>query len=149
MKRVSVLAAAIKSTIRILPVAGEPGYPPPSEIAAGLADIIRSRLGPIERLTFASAAVMALDRDARQGLIEAAGRGRQAEEQPVSGVEPEMWRRVCREHRRPALTPKQKRQAAVISFDDSPRETLARAWAGATDRDRRDIVEKATGGACA
>ena len=64
---------------------------------------------------------------------------------PFPGVDPELFRKVCWEHRWPALTPEQKRRAAAISFDDTPRETLAAAWAGATDRDRRDLIDRATG----
>ena len=56
------------------------------------------------------------------------------------------WMNHCRDQRRrPAITAAEKRRAAAISFDDSPRATLAAAWAGATDRDRRDLIERVTG----
>lgn len=64
---------------------------------------------------------------------------------PFPGVDPEMFRRVSREHRSPPLTPTQQRRADAISFDDTPRETLAAAWAGASEQDRRDLIERATG----
>ncbi len=141
--------SAVAIALRILPSCGDPGYPSPGELAAGLAIILRARCGPMERLTLASAALMALDRDARQELTQAAERDRQAEEFPFPGVNPEMFRRVCREHRSPPLTRIEKRRADAIQFDDSPRATLAAAWAGASDRDRRDLVNRATGRAAA
>ena len=143
--RLDRASAAVANALRVLPAAGEPGYPSPGEIAAGLALILRARCGPMERLTLASAALMALDRDARQDLLHAAERDRQAEEFPFPGVDPELWARVCREHRPPPLTPIEKRRAAAIQFEDTPRAVLAAAWAGASDRDCRDLVNRATG----
>ncbi len=142
-------ARALIAALRLLPVAGEPGYPPPGEIAARLAHILRARFDPMERLCLASAAVMALDQDGRQALIEAAEHDQQAEEWPFLGVDPDPSNRVCRKHRPPPLTPAQKQRADAISFDGSPRETLAAAWAGATERNRRDLVARATGRAAA
>ena len=56
------------------------------------------------------------------------------------------WLDHCRgRRRRPPLTRAQKKRAVAIAFDDSPRETLVSAWAGATDRDRRDLLKRATG----
>ena len=147
--RLDRASAAVANALRVLPAAGEPGYPSPGEIAAGLALIFRVRYGPMERLTLASAAMMALDADARHELTQAAERDRQAEEFPFPGVDPEMFRRVCREHRSPPLTPIEKRRADAIQFDDSPRAILAAAWAGASDRDRRDLVNRVTGRAAA
>ena len=50
-----------------------------------------------------------------------------------------------RRHRPPPLTKIEQRRAAAITFDDSPRAILAAAWAGASDRDRRDLVNRVTG----
>jgi hypothetical protein len=122
--------------LRVLPVAGDPGYSSPGDIAADLATIFRKRLGPCERLTVASAAMLSLDPDARDTLIQAAERARKAEQ---------VFRRIGRRHRPPPLTPVEQRRADAISFDDTPRETLAAAWAGASERDRRDLVARATG----
>jgi hypothetical protein len=108
----------------------------PGDLAAGLATIFRKRLGPCERLTLASAAMLALDPDSRDLLIQAAERGKRAER---------VFRRAGHRHRAPSLTPIERRRAAAISFDDTPRETLAAAWSGASDKDRRDLVALATG----
>jgi len=56
--------------MRILPVAGEPGYMSPFELAVGLSDIYHKHLGPCERLCLASAALMSLDRDTAEQLAE-------------------------------------------------------------------------------
>ncbi len=149
MQRLDRASAAVANALRVLPAAGEPGYPSPGEIAAGLATIFRDRYGPMERLTLASAAMMALDPDARHELTQAAERDRQADDWPFPGVDPELWARVCREHRPPSLTKIEQRRAAAIQFDDTPRAILATAWAGASDRDRRDLVNRATGRAAA
>ncbi len=149
MRRLDRASTAVANAFRVLPVAGEQGHMSPGEIAAGLALIFRARYGPMERLTLASAALMALDPDARRKLTEAAERDRQAKEFPFPGVDPEMWARVCREHRPPPLTKIEKRRAAAIQFEDTPRAILAAAWAGASDRDRRDLVNRATGRAAA
>jgi hypothetical protein len=103
----------------------------------------------MERLTIASAALMALDRDLRQELIQSAERDRKVKEWMLPGVDPELWARVCREHRRPPLTKIEQRRADAIQFDDTPRAILASAWVGATDRDQRDLIHRAIGRAAA
>ena len=70
-KRLHCLGDAIGSALSLLPVAGEPGYPSPGELAAGLAMVLRARLGPCERLGFASAGMLSLDRDDAEELAEA------------------------------------------------------------------------------
>ncbi len=110
------------------------------EAAADLAAILRKRLRPCERLTLASAAMLSLDPDSRDLLIQAAERGKRAER---------VFRRVGRRHRAPPLTKIEQRRADAISFDDTPRETLAAAWSGASDKDRRDLVARATARAAA
>ena len=143
MKRLDRTGAAIANALRILPYAGEPGYPAPGELAGDLAFILRGLCGPMELVTLASASVLALDDDTRKELVGAAERD-SAPPWPFPGVDREMWRQVCREHRSPALTPIEKRRAAQISFDDDPRSKLAFAWNGASDRDRRDLVARVT-----
>ncbi len=138
--RLDKAGAAVADALRILPVAGDPGHMPPGEIADDLAIIFRKRLGPNERLTLASAAMLSLGPDSRDALIRAAERGRKADQ---------VFRRVGPMHRPPSPTPIQKRRAAAISFDTTPRETLAAAWSGASDKDRRDLVALATGRAAA
>ncbi len=140
MQRLDGAGAAVASALRVLPVAGDPGHPAPGEIAEDLAAIFRKRLGPCERLTVASAAMLSLDPDSRDLLIQAAERGKRAER---------VFRRAGPMHRAPSLTPIERRRAASISFDDTPRETLAAAWAGASDKDRRDLVARATARAAA
>ncbi len=140
MRRLDSASAAIADALSALPVAGEPGHSSPADLAAGLASIFRKRLGPCERLTVASAAMLALDPDSRRELVEAAERCRKSEQ---------VFRRVGRKHRPPPLTKIEQRRAVAISFDDTPRETLAAAWAGASDRDRRDLVARVTGRAMA
>ena len=71
MRRLDSASAAIADALRTLPVAGEPGHSSPADLAAGLASIFRKRFGPCERLTVASAAMMALDLDAAEELAEA------------------------------------------------------------------------------
>ncbi len=79
MRRLDRASAAIADALRILPAAGDPGYMPPGEIAEDLAIIFRKRLGPSERLTVASAAMLSLDPDSRDTLIPTAERGRRAD----------------------------------------------------------------------
>ena len=136
MRRLDRAGAAVAKALRILPVAGDPGHMPAGDIAAGLATIFRKRLGPCERLTLASATMLSLDPDSRDLLMQAAERGKRAEQ---------VFRRVGRRHRPPPLTPVEQRRADAITFDSTPRETLAAAWAGATERDRRDLMARATG----
>ena len=54
MQRLERVSAAVANALRILPVAGEPGFMSPGGIAAGLADILRAHTGPCERLCIAS-----------------------------------------------------------------------------------------------
>ena len=105
-----------------------------------LAKVFRRRLQPVERFTLASAAIQSLDPDSRDKVIRAAVRAERAEQ---------VFRRIGPMHRPPSPTPIQKRRAAAISFNDTPRETLAAAWSGASDKDRRDLVALATGRAAA
>ena len=65
------MGSTTAAALRLLPVAGEPGYPSPGKIADGLAIILRAHLGPYERLTFASAALLSLDADTAEELAEA------------------------------------------------------------------------------
>ena len=138
--RLAKAGAAVADALRILPVAGDPGHMPPGEIADDLAIIFRKRLGPNERLTLASAAMLSLDPDSRDTLTRAAERTKRAEQ---------VFRRAGPMHRAPLSTPIQKHRAAAISFDTTPRETLAAAWSGASEQDRRDLVAMATGRAAA
>ena len=58
------------------------------------------------------------------------------------------WTNYCRgRRRRPPLTQSQKKRLPSICIGNSPREILAAAWAGATTRDRLDLIERVTGGA--
>ena len=107
---------------------------------ADLAKVFRRRLQPNERLTLASAAMESLDPESRDKVLRAAVRAERAER---------VFRRVGPMHRPPSPTPQERRRAAAISFDDTPRETLAAAWSGASDKDRRDLVALATGRAAA
>ncbi len=136
MQRLDGAGAAVASALRVLPAAGDPGHMQAGDIAAGLATILRKRLGPCERLTVASAAMLSLDPDSRDLLIQAAERGKRAER---------VFRRAGHRHRPPPLTKIEQRRADAISFDDTPRETLAAAWVGAREQDRRDLVARATG----
>ena len=138
--RLDRMGNATVLALRLLPAAGSPGHMSPGEIAAGLALIIRARCGPMERLTLASAALMALDPDSLDTLITAAQRDLDP---------PWPFTSFGRRHRPPPLTPIEKRRAAAIQFEDTPRAVLAAAWAGASDRDRRDLVKRATGRAAA
>ena len=63
---------AVVAGLRCLRGTGEAGHQSRSELAARLATIFRARLAPMERLTIASAAMMALDLDAAEELAEAA-----------------------------------------------------------------------------
>ena len=145
VSRLDRTGTAIAAALRVLPAAGKPGCMTAGEIASGLARILRARCGPMEILTITCTGFLALDPDARLELIQAAERGRKADGFPFPGVDPEMFRRICREHRAPKLTRIEQRRADAITFDDSPRAILAAAWAGASDRDRRDLVARVTG----
>ena len=70
--RINQVGNATVSALLLLPAAGEPGYPSPGELAAGLAMVVRARLGPCERLGFASAGMLSLDRGDAEELAEAA-----------------------------------------------------------------------------
>jgi len=149
--RLDRVGASVANAMRVLPVAGEPGYPSPGEIAAGLALIFRARYGPMERLCGASAFLMSLDPEDLDTLLKAAQRDREPP-RPFTGL--------SRRHRSPPLTPIEKRRAAQIPDFDDPdflaklgagtsardrRARLASAWNGASNRDRRDLVARATG----
>jgi len=72
MSRLDRAAAAVVRVLRLLRVAGEPGHATPGVLARGLATILRAVLGPCERLTLASAAVMALNDENAAELDDAA-----------------------------------------------------------------------------
>ncbi len=91
IKRLDRVGSAIADALRIIPVAGDPGYTPPGDLVADLASIFRKRLGPCERLTVASAAMLSLDPDSRRELVETAERCRKSED---------VFRRVRRPMRR-------------------------------------------------
>ncbi len=57
------------------------------------------------------------------------------------------WSRFCRKQGASMLrlTKAEQRRAVFISFDDTPRERLAAAWAGASDKDRRDLLQRVIG----
>ena len=99
----------------------------------------------MERLFLASIALLSLERGSRQELAQALDRDHQHDDWPFPGVDREMFNQVAREHRPPPLTRVEKRRADAIQFDDTPRAKLATAWAGATERDRRDLLDRATG----
>ena len=69
--RINQVGNATVSALLLLPAAGEPGYPSPGELAAGLAMVVRARLGPRERLGFAIAGMLSLDRAVAEKLAEA------------------------------------------------------------------------------
>ena len=71
MGRLERVGSAVANALLILPAADSPGHMSPGEFAAGLALILRARCGPMERLTLASAALMALDRDTAEALAKA------------------------------------------------------------------------------
>lgn len=72
--RLDRIGAAVAKVLRVLPAVGEPGHGEPGELVAGLALMLRVYLGPIERLTLASAAMMALDaKDAERLAVAALG----------------------------------------------------------------------------
>lgn len=129
--------------------AGEAGHPTPGELVRRSILPLTNLMSEDELLCFVSFFFEVLSWDARQMFIEAAERNQQAEEWPFLGVDPDPSNRVCRKHRPPPLTPAQKQRADAISFDDSPLETLAAAWAGASEQDQRDLVARATGRAAA
>lgn len=70
--RLQAVSRAIVAGLRILPAAGNPGYPSLGAIAAGLAAVFRARLGGCERLCIASAALMSLDAETAEQLAKAA-----------------------------------------------------------------------------
>lgn len=61
---------SLMAGFRILPDAGEPGFPSPYEIALGLAVTLSVRLRSSERMTLATAAIMSLDRANAEELAE-------------------------------------------------------------------------------
>ncbi len=63
---------AIGAGLRCLPGVGDPGHQAAGELAGGMVVILRARLGPRERQFLAASALMALPRDARLALIDAA-----------------------------------------------------------------------------
>jgi len=69
--RVADATQALAFAMQNLPVAGEPGYPSPGQLAARLAYIFRARLDPVERLCLALAGMMALDPGTAEALAEA------------------------------------------------------------------------------
>lgn len=60
--RLERVTFAIESAIRLQPAAGEPGHRTAGQLAAALALIFRARLDPAERVAFAGAALLALEK---------------------------------------------------------------------------------------
>ncbi len=113
-------------------------------LSGDLAVIWRRHLGPTERCLLLVTAAQAADCENLDAILTAAQRDRE-QPWPFPGVDREMFRQVCREHRSPSLTRIEQRRADAISFDDTPREALAAAWAGASEKDRRDLLDRASG----
>jgi hypothetical protein len=147
MKRLDKVSAAVLSALRVLPASGRPGHMSPGEIALALAIVLRARCRPVERLCLASAGMMALDKGARDELIRAAERDRQADDWPFPGVDREVFARVSREHVR--QNPLPPAPPGFDPFAETPRARLAHAWSEASDRDRRDLMRRVTGRAAA
>ncbi len=70
-RQIDRAGSVVALSLRLLPAAGEPGHRSAGEIAAGLAIILRARLGPCERLTVASAGMLSIDCDTAEELAEA------------------------------------------------------------------------------
>ncbi len=150
--RLDRIGSAVTLSLRLLPMAGEPGHMPAGEIAAGLAIILRARLGPYERLTVASAGLMALAPEDLDTLLMAAQRHREPP-WPFTGLD--------RKHRPPLLTGDDKRRmAAIPDFDDPDFEAklgtgtidqnkraLVRIWNSLSDGDRRAFLRRAVASA--
>lgn len=139
---------AVARMLRLLPAAGEPGHASEYGLATGLSCILRARLGPMERLTLASATIMSLDAEDAEALAQAALADLRGD--ALAEREAERQRRQFAEHcatstyRSPPLSRREAREAARIRLDISPRAKLAEAWAQAPDRDRRDLIDRAT-----
>lgn len=69
--RITDTGRAIARAVALLHAADEAGNATPGELAAGLATILRRRLGPAERLLVANAATLSLNRDAAERLAGA------------------------------------------------------------------------------
>jgi len=145
-------AAAIAAALTCLPAR------PAGELAGELAMILRARLPRAERLLLAGAGLMALPAGDAEDLVRATWRDIRAAAHirldrvgATVAIERErqrrQWARHCRRssYRSPPLTAAQRRRATNHSLDDSPRAALARAWSGASERDRRDLIRRATG----
>lgn len=63
---------SVANALRALSSVGDPGHASPGEIAAGLAAVLRARLGPLERMTVAGAAMLSLDIEDAERLAETA-----------------------------------------------------------------------------
>ena len=106
-------------------------------LSGDLALIWCRHLGPVERCLLLATAAQAAESEDLDALLVAAQRDREP---------PRRFTGLYRRHRPPPLTPVQKRRAAALQFDDNnPRAILAAAWAGASDKDRHDLVSRATG----
>ena len=128
--RLDRASAAVAIALRILPVAGEPGYPTPCEIAVGLAGILYAHCGPMERLTLAVATLMSLDPENLDALLAATQRDREP---------PWPFLGVGRKHRSPVLSAADKRRMTTIpDFDDTNFE--AKLGVGTIDQNKRALV---------
>jgi hypothetical protein len=118
--------------------------------ACETAAILRRRLDLRERIWLAASGVLALPADRAEALACAVlaeiAHHRLAPQAREAGRQTAIWRAYVGRstYRSPALTPAERRRAAAISFDESPRAELAAAWQAATERDRRDLIRRAT-----
>ena len=119
----------------------------PGALSGDLALIWCRHLGPVERCLMLATAAQAADPEDLATLLTAVRRNQES----LTGF--------GRKHRPPPLTAIEKRRAAQIPDFDDPdflaklgagttardcRARLASAWNGASDRDRRDLVNRAT-----
>jgi hypothetical protein len=120
------IARAMDATahgLRLLRHHAKPGMASPFDLAAGLATILRARLGPGERLGLATSAMLALPKADAEALAEAVlAEIAAARLDPVEAEgerQTAAWARHCREvgpHQRPRLTRAQARRAAAIDL---------------------------------
>lgn len=135
---------AVARVVRLLPAVGEPGHASEFQLATGLALIFRARLDPLERLTVAAAAVLALDDEDAEALAEATLADLEADTIDEAERMRRQWAAWCGRDSRQPVVPGYPAQPPK-----SPRALLAEAWGQASDRDRRDLIARATRGVAA
>ncbi len=105
----------------------------------GMADILHRRLDLRHRIWLSAATILSLPR----AMADDLARSVLTDLRPVDPLKSNLFRRIAAEHVR--CNPVRPAPRGFDPFAETPRARLAAAWAAASERDRRDLIARATG----